>query len=97
MERYILRRVGYTKNAEVPKTLWRIKGFNKCMKEDISMFTLILSKDDDSIVDEGLVGILDAYNTRHNTPSFRYVQALETIMRHQLTNFKNDKVFVYPS
>ena len=50
------------------------------------MFTLILGKDDDSIVDVGLVGILGAYNTVCRTPSFTYAQALEMGMWHQLIN-----------
>lgn len=61
------------------------------------MFTLILGKDDDSIVDEDLVGILDSYNTRCNTPSFKYAQELAIGMRCQSTNFDNNKVFRYPS
>ena len=74
----ILKRIGYTSNVDVPKTTWRIKGLKKWVHESISMFILILDKDDNSIVDEGLVGILDAYNTGCNTPSSRYNQVLET-------------------
>ena len=74
----IFKGIRYTTNPKLPKTPWRIKGFRKFMKEVISMFTLILGKDDNSIVVEGLVGILDAYNTRRSTHSFIYAWALET-------------------
>ena len=60
------------------------------------MFTLILGKYEDSIVDDDLVAILDAYN-RRNTPSFEYAQELTTRIGHQLTNFENEKLFRYPS
>lgn len=38
------------------------------------MFTLVLGKDEESIIYEGLVPILDLYNGHHNH-SFRYVEA----------------------
>lgn len=40
------------------------------------MFTLILGKEDDAVIDEGLVAIMDVYNGRP-TPSFRYAEALQ--------------------
>jgi len=60
------------------------------------MFTLILGRDDDAIVDESLVAILDLYHSRP-APSFRYAEALAVNIRQQLRNFQTDRVFRYVS
>jgi hypothetical protein len=60
------------------------------------MFTLILGKDEDTIVDEGMVAIMDLY-TGHPAPSFRYAEALAVGIRQQLSHVETDKVFRYSS
>nr|KUM47605.1 hypothetical protein ABT39_MTgene5791 [Picea glauca]QHR90433.1 hypothetical protein Q903MT_gene4457 [Picea sitchensis] len=93
----ILNKLVYNQGAaQVSSTPWKIKNLAKWAQESISMFTLILGRDDDAIVDESLVAILDLYHSRP-APSFRYAEALAVNIRQQLRNFQTDRVFRYVS
>lgn len=59
----------------------------KWAQKPLSMFTRILGKEDDAVIDEGLVAIRDVYNGRP-TPSFRYAEALAIGIRQQLAIFE---------
>lgn len=82
--------------AKVPPTLWRVKNFSKWDRYFLSIFTLLLGKEEDVVVYEGLVAIMGIYN-RNPTPYSRYAQAITIVIRKQLTNFYMDRVFKYPS
>lgn len=62
-------------------TLWSVKNFSKWDHDSFSLVTLILGKEVDVVIDEGLVFIIDIYYG-NPAPYFRYVKVITINMRN---------------